>query len=148
MRPWYNPHRHDREGPHSRRRAQRPAQGHGWTITADPYTIKYQDVVVYADLAAERPFAAERAGRRIVVEVKSFLSPSAMHDLELALGQFQVYRVLLERTAPERELFLAVPEVAYASFLSQPAIQLILNESRVVLLVVDPDRQEIVKWTK
>jgi hypothetical protein len=49
----------------------------GWTITADPYTIEYEDVTLFADLGAERPLAAERAGRKIVVEVKSFLSPSS-----------------------------------------------------------------------
>ena len=37
----------------------------GWTITNDPYTIRYEDDSVYADLGAERPFAAERAGQKI-----------------------------------------------------------------------------------
>ena len=59
----------------------------GWTITADPYTIRYEEVILFADLAAERPIAAERAGRKIVVEVKSFISPSPIHDLKIALGQ-------------------------------------------------------------
>ncbi|MEP7199171.1 MAG: element excision factor XisH family protein, partial [Chloroflexota bacterium] len=35
----------------------------GWTITDDQYTIGFEDVNVYADLAAERRLAAERAGR-------------------------------------------------------------------------------------
>jgi hypothetical protein len=30
----------------------------GWTITADPYRIVYEDAELYADLAAERPIAA------------------------------------------------------------------------------------------
>jgi hypothetical protein len=58
----------------------------GWTITADPYTFRYEEVILFADLGAERPLAAERAGQKIVVEVKSFLSPSPIHDLKLALG--------------------------------------------------------------
>ncbi|MGH9837029.1 MAG: element excision factor XisH family protein, partial [Blastocatellia bacterium] len=41
----------------------------GWTITADPYEIAYEGVNVYADLAAERPFAAEKNGRKIAVEI-------------------------------------------------------------------------------
>ena len=44
----------------------------GWTITADPYVIDYAGLTLYADLAAERPIAAERAGQKIVVEAKSF----------------------------------------------------------------------------
>lgn len=34
----------------------------GWMITADPYKIKYQEIDLYADLAAELPIAAERQG--------------------------------------------------------------------------------------
>ena len=44
----------------------------GWTITADPYFIQYEDAELYADLAAEKPIAAERQGQKIVVEIKSF----------------------------------------------------------------------------
>ena len=40
----------------------------GWTITADPYTIEYEGIRLFADFGAERPIAAERAGRKIVVE--------------------------------------------------------------------------------
>ena len=48
----------------------------GWTITADPYFIKYEDADLYADLAAEKPIAAERQGQKIVVEIKSFIGRS------------------------------------------------------------------------
>ncbi len=30
----------------------------GWTTTADPYFIKYEDAELYAYLAAEKPIAA------------------------------------------------------------------------------------------
>lgn len=42
----------------------------GWTITHDPYVIKYEEVTLYADLGAERAIAAELAGTKIVVEIK------------------------------------------------------------------------------
>ncbi|WP_080605428.1 element excision factor XisH family protein [Microcystis aeruginosa] len=35
--------------------------------------MKYKDVELFADLAAEKPLAAERNRRKIVVEIKSFL---------------------------------------------------------------------------
>lgn len=37
-----------------------------WTITADPYFIKYEDAELYADLAAEKPIAAEREKEEIL----------------------------------------------------------------------------------
>ena len=59
----------------------------GWTITDDPYKLELGDVKAFTDMAAERPIAAEREGRKIAVEVKSFLGASPIHDFEVALGQ-------------------------------------------------------------
>ena len=38
----------------------------GWQITADPFKIEYEEVKLYADLAAERPFAARLGNRQRV----------------------------------------------------------------------------------
>jgi len=43
----------------------------GWVITHDPFTIKYKDATLFADLAAQRTLAAEKAGNKILVEIKS-----------------------------------------------------------------------------
>jgi hypothetical protein len=40
----------------------------------------------YVDLGAERLLAAEKEGRKIGVEVKSFVGASILKDLEQALG--------------------------------------------------------------
>lgn len=53
-----------------------------WVITAEPLTIKIEGVRFEIDLAAEKVFAAEKAGRKIAVEVKSFLSNSALTDFQ------------------------------------------------------------------
>ncbi len=76
----------------------------GWIITADPYRIKTDDFQVYADLAADRPIAAERAGERIVVEIKRFTGHSLINDLYGALGQYLIYLRLLETTGSDRKL--------------------------------------------
>jgi hypothetical protein len=119
----------------------------GWTITADPYLIQLEDVKLYADLAAERILAAERGQRKIVVEVKSFVGPSPVHDLEVALGQYEIYRGLLELTAPERVLYLAVTDVVYRDFFSRNVIHMLVQRFNVAMLVVNPQAEEIVTWT-
>jgi XisH protein len=119
----------------------------GWIITADPYTIKYEEVILFADLGAERPLAAERAGRKIVVEVKSFLSPSPIHDLKLALGQYTLYLGFLELIDPDRKLYLAISEKTYTSLFAQKAIQIIVQRYQLSLLVVNVDIEEVVTWT-
>jgi hypothetical protein len=119
----------------------------GWKITDDPYTIEYGEITLSADLGAERPIAAERAGQKIVVEVKSFIGVSPIQDLKLALGQYALYLGFLEVIAPERKLYLAVSDIVYREFFEREAIQLIMRRYQVALIAVDVQKEEVVKWT-
>jgi hypothetical protein len=87
-----------------------------WVITDDPLRFKFGNVNFQVDLGAERLLAAQRAGEKIAVEIKSFLNPSAITDFYSALGQFLTYRLALEVIEPERSLYLAVPLDAYQTF--------------------------------
>ncbi len=118
----------------------------GWTITADPYKIEYEEIKLYADLAAERPIAAEREGRKIVVEVKSFTSPSPINDLKVALGQYTLYLGFLELTDPARKLYLAVSDKVYKRLFSQKAIQAIVKRFQLSTIVVNVEAEEILLW--
>jgi hypothetical protein len=118
----------------------------GWTITDDPFVIFYERLRLFADLGAERPIGAERAGQALVAEVKSFLDPSPINDFKLALGQYLMYRALLEVTAPERNLYLAISQDTYADFFQRKAIQLVVQRYQVAQLVVNVAREEIVQW--
>lgn len=118
----------------------------GWSITDDPYVIEYEDLTLFADLGAERVIAAQRDDQRIVVEVKSFAGRSAVREFETALGQFELYRGILETTEPDRTLFLAVSDVIYDGFIQRPAIQLIVDRNGLKFLVVNLEIEEIVQW--
>lgn len=118
----------------------------GWTITDDPFIIEYKKTKLYADLGAERPIAAERGELRIVVEVKSFIGASKLQDLKEALGQYDIYLYLLEATEPDRKLYVAVSEKAYREFFAQETIQFVVSKHGLPLIVVDLEREEIVKW--
>ena len=118
----------------------------GWTITADPYRIEYEEIDLFADLGAERPIAAERAGERIVVEVKSFVSRSLIQDLKLALGQYEMYLNFLELTAPDRKLYLAISAQVHDDFFMLKAINVLVERLRLSLLVVNVPREEVQKW--
>jgi hypothetical protein len=117
----------------------------GWTITDDPFRLVWGERDFFVDLGAERVVAAEKAGKRIAVEVKSFLAASPMHDLELALGQFLLYRSILEEQDPERVLFLANPDEP-AEILDEPAGQLLIAKHLMRALVFDPQKEEILRW--
>ncbi|MEG3840332.1 XisH family protein [Microcoleus sp. herbarium14] len=118
----------------------------GWTITADPYFIKYEDAELYADLAAEKPIAAQRQGQKIVVEIKSFVGRSLMYDFHGALGQYMVYRNLIQLTEPEYKLYLAIDDLVYKNFFQRKSIQVITNENKLLLMVVEMEKEEILQW--
>ena len=72
-----------------------------WTITHDPLRLTWGTKDMYVDLGAEQLLAAEKTGRRIAVEVKSFVGASEMDDLEKAIGQYIVYRSVMGKTEPD-----------------------------------------------
>jgi len=76
----------------------------GWTITDDPLTLKVGRRSTYIDLGAEKLIAAEKEDQRIAVEVKSFISPSLVKDLEQALGQYIMYGQVLKQQNADRLL--------------------------------------------
>lgn len=123
-------------------------QKDGWQITHDPLYINFAEVELYIDLGAERLIAAEKEGKRIAVEIKSFLSPSAMSEFHTALGQFLNYRFALRAEEPERVLYLAVPREIYDTFFIRQFVQLIIQEYQLKLMVYDPVDEVIIKWQR
>jgi hypothetical protein len=119
----------------------------GWTITDDPLQVSYGGKDLYVDLGAERTtLAAEKGEQRIAVEIASFLSSSPVRDLEEAVGQYQVYRVLLEEDDPGRLLYLGVPQDTYEHFLSERFGQFIVSRLHVRLVVFAEEQERIVQW--
>ena len=91
----------------------RALQKDGWTITHDPLTVTVEDTNLLVDIGAERLVGAQRGAERIAVEIKSFVSLSAVQDLKEAAGQFWLYELALQasQTEADRLLFLAVRNV-------------------------------------
>ena len=124
-------------------------QKDGWTITHDPYRLRYGIADIYIDLAAEEAIAAEKAGRKIAVEVKSFASGSTIYEFHTALGQFLNYRIALEVSEePDRILFLAVPRDVYQTFLRFDPAKTAIDRYDVQLIIYNPDREVIEQWTE
>lgn len=117
-----------------------------WVITADPLTIKIEGVRFEIDLAAEKVLAAEKAGRKIAIEVKSFLSNSALSDFHLALGQCLNYRLALQMTEPDRTLYLAVPSDTFDSFFQERFVQEAVRLYQLKLVVYDPEKEVVIEW--
>ncbi len=102
---------------------------------------------MYVDLGAERAtIGAEKAGRKIAVEIQSFLGSSPLRDLEEAVGQYQVYQTVLAESQPDRQIYLAVPFRVYESLLSEKFGQLIVSRLGLRVLVFDHKLEKVSKW--
>jgi hypothetical protein len=117
-----------------------------WIVTHDPLTLEFGLGSLYVDLGAERIIAAERSNEKIAVEIKSFLSGSAVSEFHTALGQYLNYRLLMQSQYPEYKLYLAIPSSTYDSFFQLPFVQTTIQQYQLKLAVYVPEKQEIIKW--
>jgi XisH protein len=118
----------------------------GWTITDDPLTLVIGERDLYVDLGAEKLLIADRGSQKIAVEVKSFISPSPVQDLENALGQYILYEDIIAEEYPERILYLAIREEVYLTFFSEPIVQISLKKRHIKVLVFDETQEVITQW--
>ncbi len=118
----------------------------GWNITHDPLVLKWGSKDLFVDIGAERLLAAEKAGEKIAVEVKSFVSSSEVDDLKNAVGQFILYHDILSRVEPERILYLAIREAVFIDVFEEPIGSILLENERIRLIIFNPDTEEVVKW--
>ncbi len=118
----------------------------GWTITDDPLMLSYGNEDVYVNLGAERTIGAEKEGRKIAVEIKSFLGRSKIKDLRDAIGQYVMYREILVESKFERILYMAVTEDSYKSILDTTFGRLFIDREKIKIIVFDPENEVIVKW--
>lgn len=118
----------------------------GWAITDDPLKLTIGSRSLYVDLGAEKLIAAQKEEQKIAVEIKSFLSPSPINDLENALGQYVLYQNILKVTDIERILYLAIRNEVYDDLFTEPIGQLLLNNKQIKLIVFNSDLQELSQW--
>ncbi len=86
------------------------------------------------------------AVRNALIE-KSFVGLSELADLEVTLGQYTLYHAILERTEPERRLFVAVPNEVVEGLFREPIGQLVLEKYSVPLIGFNSKTETIVQWT-
>jgi XisH protein len=116
----------------------------GWTITQDPFVLRWGDTTLLADLGAEL-IAAEKPTKRIVVEIKSF--PQAnISELQKALGQYLMYEKILDKIDAERMLYLAVSKEVFNTLLSSDIAKLLIGEKVIRLFIFDEKQEVITTW--
>ncbi|MEO0458791.1 MAG: element excision factor XisH family protein [Cyanobacteria bacterium P01_A01_bin.114] len=117
-----------------------------WNITDDPFKLKIGVRELSVDLGARKLLAAQKGEQKIAVEIKSFINTSPVFDLEQALGQYILYRNILEDKEPERSLYLAIRKATYQEIFSEPIGRLVVNKNALRLLVFSANQEVIDQW--
>ena len=117
-----------------------------WTITHDPLHLRWGNNLLFVDLGAERLLSARKKDQKIAVEVKSFTSPSNIAALENALGQYILYRNIIEELEPDRMLYLAVHDEIFSTVFEESLGQLLIHKNRLKLIVFSRTEEVILKW--
>ena len=117
-----------------------------WTITHDPLHLRWGNNLLFVDLGAERLLSARKKDQKIAVEVKNFTSPSNIAALENALGQYILYRNIIEELEPDRMLYLAVHDEIFSTVFEESLGQLLIHKNRLKLIVFSRTEEVILKW--
>ncbi|MFM6003304.1 MAG: element excision factor XisH family protein, partial [Sphaerospermopsis kisseleviana] len=67
-------------------------------------------------------------------------------ELEKALGQYILYRNILEEKEPERLLYLAITKSTFNDIFSEPIGDLVIHKNQIKLMIVDAKKEIIIKW--
>ena len=112
----------------------------GWKVDDKPYVIRLTSGRrFFIDIQAQRD-----QNEIIVVEVKCF-ADNQINELYTGIGQYLVYRSLLERKGILRSLYLAIPSTAYIQIVQELAMDIIVAE-KIKLVVVDLDQEVVEQW--
>lgn len=120
----------------------------GWLLTQDPFLLfnKALKIDYEIDLGAEKLLAAEKGMEKIAVEVKSFLKTSLLHEFHSILGQYLIYQQGLLRLAPERVLYLAVPQAIALRLEDYKFLQDLITQYQIKMIIFEETTHTIVKW--
>lgn len=117
-----------------------------WIIVRQQALLRYgPSFYGKLDLIARANITATQGERTIVVEVKSFSTALKMAELEKAVGQYLIYKSWLVRKEPNWTVFLAIT-TKVAHFFEREALQVIINDYGIRLLIVDAEQERIVAW--
>lgn len=117
-------------------------QKDGWVVGNKPERKLFGKRLAYIDLVARNEAQAA------YVEVKCFPSAGAggggTQEEYIAVGQYIVYRTLLETLEDSTPLYLAVPHTIFEDF--DDVMRNVIGNYHIKLLVFDAATEEVLQW--
>jgi hypothetical protein len=118
----------------------------GWVLVKRNYLLRLSDHpksrAVYADLHLQE----KSSKQNIIVEIKCFPKEDSIDSLYQVLGQYLIYYHALELKNQADWLYLALPYEIYTIFSQEFAIQASIKNAKMKLILVDIQKEKVLKW--
>ena len=115
----------------------------GWRISQSQMYLQLGGRKIYIDLEATKNTNGQRQ-QLMLVEVKCFPEMSS-REIYQAVGQYMVYRYILEEAQIQTPLFLAILAFAYEALFTD-AIRQGMDKDGIKQMIVDINSEVIVEW--
>jgi hypothetical protein len=115
----------------------------GWIVIGEQVLIALENRHLWIDIEVRHPQTQQKA----LIEVKTFEpSGSVVEYLSCAVGQYDVYRLLLSYLDIQTPLYMAVPISARYGIFEEEIGRIVADGRSIRLFVFDPHSEEIVEW--
>lgn len=115
----------------------------GWNVTEEQIVLSIGRRRLLVDIEASH----EKESSVIFLEIKGFENaPSLIDYLENAIGQYVLYRAILESAGTDTPLYMAVPIAAYVGIFNEEVGKVAIERLKLKLMIFNPELEEVVEW--
>jgi hypothetical protein len=116
----------------------------GWDVINEQVRLVIGDRWMWVDIQADK--IDEKLS--VLIEVKGFENiPSPIAYLQSVVGQYMIYRVILDYLEWEHPLYLSVPDHAFNDILGEEIGVEVIKQVGMKILTFSVEREEIIQWT-
>lgn len=119
----------------------------GWRLERAQYNIIWGRRRIYVDGLFSRG-ANGTQEHLFLLEIKCFSDTQQItHDIYTSIGQYRVYRHMIDITEPELPLYLSVPSNIYDEYFDD-LLRDIFDADGIKMVIVDLDTERVVTWIR
>jgi hypothetical protein len=123
----------------------RALQKEGWNINRQQVKLPFDERRLYIDLKASRGLNGRRQ-TILLVEVKCFPDEKTfLADLYTAIGQYILYRTILDSNGVSFPLYLSIPQSVFVTQFNQ-IIRDACRQHQIKLVIINLDSEEVMEW--
>jgi hypothetical protein len=119
----------------------RALQAGGWMVIREQVFIKIGGRHIWIDALIERE------GEQRFIEIKGFENiNSPIEYLASTVGQYVLYRAVLQDLEIRVPLFIALPTIAYETLMQEEIGQVIAANVKIQMVLIDIEREAVTRW--